>query len=44
MTLFEIHDQSLTVKRWQQLTAKEREFYSIRDNCGPAALDFIEWA
>lgn len=44
MLLIEIVQNPLVAEWWSTLSQKEKSFNSIRDNCGPATIDFIEWA
>ncbi len=37
-------DTKVTQEFLDQIYDRERIFYSKRDNCGPAVLDFIDWA
>lgn len=42
--IFESSSNELVAQFLQSITPKELRYYSIRDNCGPAALHMMSWA
>ena len=43
MKLSEINPKTLVDEFIASISKREISLYSIRDNCGPAAIDFISW-
>ena len=42
--LMESESENLVSEFLKDISSRMRKYYSVRDNCGPAALDMIDWA